>query len=136
MTEFSRETMAQRGVRVIVPGEMDRVVVSLTDEEKDGKETEQEEDKRGEKECEKVQEERKEAVFKTAAAGERCEEGLCVLEGLAASGLRSIRFALEVPGLKRVTANDFSAKAADLITRNTHHNSVTHLLDTQNRDAR
>ncbi|XP_053085437.1 tRNA (guanine(26)-N(2))-dimethyltransferase isoform X2 [Pangasianodon hypophthalmus] len=135
MTEFARETLAQRGVRIIVPGEKDRVVVSLTEEEKNGKETEQAEEERGETEGGTVQEERKQAEFKTAAVGERCEEGLCVLEGLAASGLRSIRFALEVPGLKRVTANDFSAKAADLITRNTHHNNVTHLLETQNRDA-
>lgn len=137
MTEFTRETLAQRGVRIIVPGEKDRVVVSLTEEEeKNGKETEQAEENRGERKGETVQEERKEVEFKTAAVGERCEEGLCVLEGLAASGLRSIRFALEVPGLKRVTANDFSAKAADLITRNTHHNNVAHLMETQNRDAR
>lgn len=136
MTEFARETLAQRGVRIIVPGEKDRVVVSLTEEEKDGKDTEQAEEKKLEKEGERVQEERKEVDFKTAEVGERCEEGLCVLEGLAASGLRSVRFALEVPGLKRVTANDFSAKAADLITRNTHHNNVTHLMETQNRDAR
>ncbi|KAF4094423.1 hypothetical protein AMELA_G00015190 [Ameiurus melas] len=134
LTEFTRETLAQRGVHIIVPGEKDRVVVSLT-EEKNGKETEQAEEKRDEREGETVQEERKEVEFKTAVVGERCEEGLCVLEGLAASGLRSIRFALEVPGLKRVTANDFSAKAADLITRNTHHNNVTHLMETQNRDA-
>ncbi|KAK3528014.1 hypothetical protein QTP86_014089 [Hemibagrus guttatus] len=135
MTEFARETLAQRGVRIIVPGEQDRVVVCLTEEEKDGKETEQAEEKKGEREGETVQEERKEVDFKTAEVGERCEEGLCVLEGLAASGLRSVRFALEVPGLNRVTANDFSAKAADLITRNTLHNNVTHLIETQNRDA-
>lgn len=133
MTEFVREKLAQRGVRIIVPGEKDRVVVSLTEEEKNGKEAEE---TRGEKERERVQEEKKLVEFKTALVGECCEEGLCVLEGLAASGLRSIRFALEVPGLKRVTANDFSAKAADLIARNTQHNNVTHLMETQNRDAR
>lgn len=131
MTEFVRETLAQKGVRIIVPGEKDRVVVSLTEEEKNGKEAEE-----MRRESERVQEEKKEEELKTASVGERCEEGLCVLEGLAASGLRSIRFALEVPGLKRVTANDFSAKAADLITRNTQHNNVTHLMETQNRDAR
>lgn len=136
MTEFTREMLARRRVRIIVPGEKDRVVVSLMEEEKNGKETKEAEEKRGEREGEIVQEERKEVGFKTATVGERCEEGLCVLEGLAASGLRSIRFALEVPGLKRVTANDFSAKAADLITRNTHYNNVTHLMETQNRDAR
>lgn len=136
MTEFTRETLAQRAVRVIVPGEKDRVVVSMTEEEKNGKEGERAEEKRGERDGETLQDERKGVEFKTAAVGERCEAGLRVLEGLAASGLRSIRFALEVPGLKRVTANDFSAKAADLITRNARYNSVTHLIETQNRDAR
>uniref|UniRef100_A0A3Q3CMU7 tRNA (guanine(26)-N(2))-dimethyltransferase n=1 Tax=Haplochromis burtoni TaxID=8153 RepID=A0A3Q3CMU7_HAPBU len=71
----------------------------------------------------------------TAAAGERCERGLRVLEGLAASGLRSVRFALEVPGLQSVTANDFSAKAAALIARNAQYNGVSHLLQASCRDA-
>lgn len=62
--------------------------------------------------------------------------GLRVLEGLAASGLRSVRFALEVPGLQSVTANDFSTKAAALIARNAQYNGVSHLLQASCRDAR
>lgn len=62
--------------------------------------------------------------------------GLRVLEGLSASGLRSVRFALEVPGLRSVTANDFSTKAAALIARNAEYNGVGHLLHASCRDAR
>uniref|UniRef100_A0A8B9KS36 tRNA (guanine(26)-N(2))-dimethyltransferase n=1 Tax=Astyanax mexicanus TaxID=7994 RepID=A0A8B9KS36_ASTMX len=114
ITEFARETLASRGVRIAVPGEKERVVVSLSDEmngeERDGR-TEQEQGK------------------------ERQEDGLRVLEGLAASGLRSVRFALEVPGLKSVTANDCSAKAAALIARNAKYNNVAHLLHASQKDA-
>jgi hypothetical protein len=59
-----------------------------------------------------------------------------VLEGLSASGLRSVRFALEVPGLRSITANDFSFKAAALISRNARYNGVEHLVQTSCRDAR
>lgn len=64
------------------------------------------------------------------------QQGLRVLEGLAASGLRSVRFALEVPGLKSITANDYSAKAAALIARNAEHNNVSHILQASQKDAR
>lgn len=64
------------------------------------------------------------------------QHGLRILEGLAASGLRSVRFALEVPGLQSVTANDFSTKAAALIARNAQYNGVSHLLQASCRDAR
>lgn len=64
------------------------------------------------------------------------QNGLRVLEALAASGLRSVRFALEVPGLRSVTANDFSAKAAALIGRNAQYNGVGHLVDASCKDAR
>ena len=66
----------------------------------------------------------------------RFQRGLRVLEGLAASGLRSVRFALEVPGLQSITANDFSTKAAHLIARNAEYNGVSHLLQSSCRDAR
>nr|XP_014269291.1 tRNA (guanine(26)-N(2))-dimethyltransferase [Maylandia zebra]XP_014269292.1 tRNA (guanine(26)-N(2))-dimethyltransferase [Maylandia zebra] len=122
ITEFARELLAQRGVKVVVPGEQERVVVSLSEETNEAEA--QTEEKNGSEEP---------AV--TAAAGERCERGLRVLEGLAASGLRSVRFALEVPGLQSVTANDFSAKAAALIARNAQYNGVSHLLQASCRDA-
>lgn len=64
------------------------------------------------------------------------QEGLRVLEGLAASGLRSIRFAREVPGLQLVVANDASARAVDLIRHNVQLNEVAHLVQPSQADAR
>ncbi|XP_022620156.1 tRNA (guanine(26)-N(2))-dimethyltransferase isoform X1 [Seriola dumerili] len=122
ITEFARDLLAQRGVKVVVPGEKERVVVSLAEETNEA--DAQMEEKNGAEEP---------AV--TATVGEKCELGLRVLEGLAASGLRSVRFALEVPGLQSVTANDFSTKAAALIARNAQYNGVGHLLQASCRDA-
>uniref|UniRef100_A0A672MKJ0 tRNA (guanine(26)-N(2))-dimethyltransferase n=1 Tax=Sinocyclocheilus grahami TaxID=75366 RepID=A0A672MKJ0_SINGR len=131
ITEFAREQLAQRGVRILVPGEKDRVVVRLSEE--NGTE-DQEASEQPEKEQQNEEEgDKKEYI--TASVGERCEQGLRVLEGLAASGLRSVRFALEVPGLKSITANDYSAKAAALIARNAQHNNVSHILQASQRDA-
>ncbi|GIL63660.1 hypothetical protein Vafri_17687 [Volvox africanus] len=45
-----------------------------------------------------------------------------LLEGLAATGLRSIRYALEVPELGRIDANDMDANAAAAIRRNVEYN--------------
>ncbi|XP_042341042.1 tRNA (guanine(26)-N(2))-dimethyltransferase [Plectropomus leopardus] len=122
ITEFARDLLAQRGVKVLVPGEKERMVVSLSEETNEA--DAQTEEKNGAEEP---------AV--TATVGEKCESGLRVLEGLAASGLRSVRFALEVPGLQSVTANDFSTKAAALIARNAQYNGVSHLLQASCRDA-
>eukprot|EP00066_Takifugu_rubripes_P021778 XP_011611044.1 PREDICTED: tRNA (guanine(26)-N(2))-dimethyltransferase isoform X1 [Takifugu rubripes] len=129
ITEFARELLVQRGVKLVVPGEEDRVVVSLGEEEveeekKEEEEEEEEEEKNGADE-----------PALTATVGEKCEKGLRVLEGLAASGLRSVRFALEVPGLQSITANDFSAKAAALIARNAMYNGVSHLIQASCKDA-
>jgi len=40
-----------------------------------------------------------------------------LLQALAASGLRSIRFAKEIPGLKSILANDWSKQAVESIGR-------------------
>ncbi|XP_070838793.1 tRNA (guanine(26)-N(2))-dimethyltransferase isoform X1 [Chaetodon trifascialis] len=122
ITEFARDLLAQRGVKLVVPGEKERVVVSLSEETNEA--DAQTEETNGAEE-----------PPVTAAVGEKCESGLRVLEGLAASGLRSVRFALEVPGLRSITANDFSAKAAALIARNAQYNGVSHLLQASCRDA-
>lgn len=50
--------------------------------------------------------------------------GLTVLEGLAASGLRSIRYAKEVPGLGHIIANDLDPSVVDAMRQNIQHNSV------------
>ncbi|XP_034739802.1 tRNA (guanine(26)-N(2))-dimethyltransferase [Etheostoma cragini] len=82
-----------------------------------------------------VQEFNRDLTFQNNPFGPPFQRGLRVLEGLAASGLRSVRFALEVPGLQSVTANDFSTKAAALIARNAQYNGVSHLLQASCRDA-
>mmetsp|Transcript_23691 Transcript_23691/g.74540 ORF Transcript_23691/g.74540 Transcript_23691/m.74540 type:complete len:831 (-) Transcript_23691:739-3231(-) len=46
------------------------------------------------------------------------EKGLLVLDALAASGLRSIRYVKEIAGVKEVTVNDLSESAVDLAKKN------------------
>nr|CDS17830.1 TRM1 tRNA methyltransferase 1 [Echinococcus granulosus] len=50
--------------------------------------------------------------------------GLSVLEALAASGLRSVRFAKEVPLLCKIVANDLDPEATKLIGENAKLNTV------------
>ncbi|KAM4887682.1 tRNA (guanine(26)-N(2))-dimethyltransferase isoform 2-T2 [Thomomys bottae] len=126
ITEFARLQLGAKGIQIKVPGEknLQKVVVDLS---------EQEEEKLKPKEGEALT---PGTQPQTAAVGEVCEEGLRVLEGLAASGLRSIRFALEVPGLRSVVANDASAQAVDLMRRNIELNHVGHLVQPSQADAR
>ncbi|XP_064098710.1 LOW QUALITY PROTEIN: tRNA (guanine(26)-N(2))-dimethyltransferase-like [Macrobrachium nipponense] len=52
------------------------------------------------------------------------QDGIRILEGLAASGLRSIRYAREIEGVKEVVANDISKQAIECMKRNIKHNNV------------
>ncbi|XP_078483259.1 tRNA (guanine(26)-N(2))-dimethyltransferase [Ciona intestinalis] len=67
--------------------------------------------------------------------GEKYEEGVTILEALSATGLRSVRFAKELPGVKRIVANDLSHDAFQLIERNIEHNEVGHLVEANLGDA-
>lgn len=58
-------------------------------------------------------------VAETAA-----EDGLVVLDALAASGLRSIRYFKEVPGVKKVIVNDLEEAAVEQAHRNVAYNNV------------
>ncbi len=58
------------------------------------------------------------------AAATAAEDGLVVLDALAASGLRSIRYFKEVPGVKRVVVNDLEAAAVAQAHKNVAHNQV------------
>ena len=58
--------------------------------------------------------------------------GVAILEALAASGLRSIRFAKELSGVKSIVANDWSRQAVESIERNVDHNKVGHLVSGHN----
>lgn len=57
------------------------------------------------------------------AENKKVEPFITILEALSATGLRAIRYALEIPNLKTVVANDFSPAAVDAIRRNVKYNS-------------
>lgn len=66
---------------------------------------------------------------------EKRNDGITILEGLSASGLRAVRYALEVAGVKSVTANDISADAYKMIQQNVEHNNVQHIVKPTKEDA-
>ena len=51
-----------------------------------------------------------------------------ILEALGASGLRSIRYAKEIPKLKQVICNDIEIDAMEAIKRNVKYNGLTEEL--------
>ncbi|XP_077490410.1 tRNA methyltransferase 1 [Amblyomma americanum] len=51
-----------------------------------------------------------------------------ILEALAASGLRSIRYALEIEDVERIVANDYSVQAVASMRANIDHNKVGHIV--------
>lgn len=67
--------------------------------------------------------------------GKQVENGMTILEALSATGLRSIRYAKEVPGVKKIIANDLSSAAVETIQKNIEHNEVTDLVVTTKSDA-
>ncbi|XP_075381928.1 tRNA (guanine(26)-N(2))-dimethyltransferase isoform X1 [Mycteria americana] len=122
MTEFARLQLQPKGIRVVLPGEEKMGTGSpQPPEDGDGDTTPAPDGPE---------------APRTAKPGEVCEGGLRVLEALAASGLRSIRFAKEVPGLRAVVANDFSARAVELMSRNVAFNGVGDLVAPHMADAR
>ena len=70
VTEFAREQMARRGVKVVVPGEKERVVVSLS---KENKETDKQAEPEEDGEMDKQAEEENGQPVVTAHVGEKCE---------------------------------------------------------------
>lgn len=61
---------------------------------------------------------------------------ITVLEALSASGLRAIRYALEIPILTNLIANDLSKEAVASIDRNINHNGVGDKVKSSLSDAR
>uniref|UniRef100_A0A7S0TBB0 tRNA (guanine(26)-N(2))-dimethyltransferase n=1 Tax=Pseudo-nitzschia delicatissima TaxID=44447 RepID=A0A7S0TBB0_9STRA len=53
-----------------------------------------------------------------------CEDGITVLDALAASGLRSIRYWKEIPGVKHVTINDLLEAAVERAHNNLRNNKI------------
>ena len=68
-------------------------------------------------------------------AGKKCEGGLRILEALSATGLRSIRYANEIPGIKEILANDLSKSAVESIRSNVVLNKLEELITPSFNDA-
>lgn len=60
---------------------------------------------------------------------------ISILEALSATGLRSIRYAKEVPNVTKIVANDLSKQAVETIQANIVHNQVDNLIETSHDDA-
>ena len=73
--------------------------------------------------------------LKRCSAEEKRADKITVLEALSASGLRSIRYAKEIPGLAGIVANDFSKKAVESIERNVSVNDVSDIVRASHADA-
>lgn len=58
-----------------------------------------------------------------------------ILEALAASGIRSMRYALEIDNCSEVIANDFDTKAVELIKLNIDSNGVENIVKSSHADA-
>lgn len=58
-----------------------------------------------------------------------------ILEALSATGLRAVRYALEIPNV-RIVANDLSKEAVKNITRNIKFNNVDGVVSSSLSDAR
>jgi tRNA (guanine26-N2/guanine27-N2)-dimethyltransferase len=73
-----------------------------------------------------------------APENEAGSDGLSILDALAASGLRSLRYWKEIPGVRHVTINDLDAAAVERAQDNLQHNQlgdcfVTNTMDPSTR---
>ncbi|CAF5202866.1 unnamed protein product, partial [Rotaria magnacalcarata] len=73
--------------------------------------------------------------FDQLPTGVRQENGLKIAEALSATGLRSIRYAREIPGIDTIYANDIDAGAVESIKQNIELNDVKHLVQASHDDA-
>ncbi|XP_011497883.1 PREDICTED: probable tRNA (guanine(26)-N(2))-dimethyltransferase [Ceratosolen solmsi marchali] len=67
--------------------------------------------------------------------GKKYDSDLTILEALSATGLRSIRYAKEIPGISKIIANDISMKAVDTIKKNVIYNDVENIVIPNQDDA-
>jgi tRNA (guanine26-N2/guanine27-N2)-dimethyltransferase len=58
-----------------------------------------------------------------------------ILEALSATGLRSIRYAKEIPGVHEIIANDLMNEAVEMIKRNVKLNEVDNIVKPNKADA-
>lgn len=60
---------------------------------------------------------------------------ITIIEALSATGLRAIRYGKEIPGVKKVIANDISKSAVEAIEQNIQHNSASDSVVANHDDA-
>ncbi|XP_037802083.1 probable tRNA (guanine(26)-N(2))-dimethyltransferase isoform X1 [Penaeus monodon] len=109
-----------------------RLLKLAKDEEEAKNETEVTQDSDKETKAEVPPAEKK---FTILEPGKKDPEGIRILEALAASGLRSIRYAHEVGGVMEIVANDFSKQAVECMERNITHNKVEDIVTSSYSDA-
>ena len=63
-------------------------------------------------------------------------QGVKVLEALAATGLRAIRYAKELSGVGQIVANDMDSSAVASIRRNVEFNGAESTVTARESDAR
>lgn len=63
------------------------------------------------------------------------EKKVRILEALSATGLRSIRYAKEIPGVDEIIANDLMSSAVEMIKRNVELNDVGNIVTPNRADA-
>lgn len=63
------------------------------------------------------------------------EKKVRILEALSATGLRSIRYAKEIPGVDEIIANDLMSSAVEMIKRNVELNDVGKIVTPNRADA-
>jgi tRNA (guanine26-N2/guanine27-N2)-dimethyltransferase len=79
--------------------------------------------------------EKKKSVRRTKSNEDKSEKKIRILEALAATGLRSIRYAKEVEGFDEVVANDIMDEAVRMIEKNVKANNVEGKVVTSRSDA-
>lgn len=75
------------------------------------------------------------AVLALQAFQKTVNREIVVCEPLASGGIRGVRFAREVQGIKKVVMNDINRKATDVAEQNIKINSVSKKVSVKNRDA-
>ena len=71
------------------------------------------------------------AVFR-----ESLDHDISILQAFSASGLRSIRYALECKGIEKIIANDFDQTAFEIISRNIEINGVSDIVKASKEDPK
>jgi tRNA (guanine26-N2/guanine27-N2)-dimethyltransferase len=75
------------------------------------------------------------AVLALQAHQKRLERKLYVSEPLTGCGLRGVRFAIEVEGIRKVLVNDISSEAVKMAAYNVEFNEVKDVVEVSNEDA-